>query len=168
VPLFAVPIYQGGISGPGIGFALADANPDGAGVSSYAIASWTSTWVESAGYNGRIGAWLAARGTFGSAVSAGPRANGPCFRIGGIANCAGNTFAGGALTAHLVNIPVNDVLTVFAARLFCRTRSRNRDPPWRHSYRNEPVAYRSTRKLGTRDRGPGRCRLDPPPLNRRK
>lgn len=127
-----------GISGPRIGFALTDANPDGIGAASYSIASWTSTWIENAGYNGAIGAWLAARGTFGSAVSAGalslrvrvqsaglgildfnelvlaPRANGPCFGINGIVNCAGNAFAGGALTWQNVNIPLNDVITVFA------------------------------------------------------
>lgn len=126
------------INGPAVGFALVDANPDGIGAASYSIATWTSTWVENAGYNGAIGAWLAASGTFGSGVSAGalslrvrvqsaglgiidfpelvlaPRANGPCFGINGIVTCAGNSFSGGAITSQNVNIPLNDVLTVFA------------------------------------------------------
>lgn len=127
-----------GISGPAIGFSLTNVNPDGIGAASYTIASWTSTWVENVGYNGAIGAWLAAGGTFGSPVSAGasslrvrvqsaglgvvdfgklvlaPRANGPCFGINGIVSCAGNAWVGGALTWQNVNIPQNDVLTVFA------------------------------------------------------
>ena len=110
------------VTGPTFGGNLTD-SIGGDGAVSYAIASWTSTWVESVGFNGLIGASLAAGGTFGSAASSGalslrvrvqsdsignldlgqlvlaPRANGPCFGINGIVTCNGNSFDGAALTS---------------------------------------------------------------------
>ena len=125
------------VTGPTVGGNLTD-SLGGDGVVSYTIASWTSTWVEAVGFNGLIGASIAAGGTFGSAASSGalslrvrvqsnsigildlghavlaPRATGPCFGINGIVNCNGNSFDGGALTSSPVNLLPNEVLTVSA------------------------------------------------------
>jgi len=126
------------ITGPQIGFSLLDANPDGIGAASFSISSWNTTWVENGGFNGLAGAWLAARGFFGTPVSAGalalrvrinsinhvnldlgqlvlaPRANGPCFGVNGIVACTVNAFAGGALSTANVNFVNGEVITVNA------------------------------------------------------
>ena len=125
------------VTGPTFGGNLTDSIV-GDGAVSYMIASWTSTWVESVGFNGLIGASIAAGGTFGSAASSGalslrvrvqsasvgnldlgqlvlaPRATGPCFGINGIVSCTGNSFDGAALSASPVNFVAGEVVTVYA------------------------------------------------------
>jgi hypothetical protein len=59
------------VTGPLVGFALQDINPNATGAAAYEIASWNATFLEPAGYEGLLGSWLSVFGRFSGPLSAG-------------------------------------------------------------------------------------------------